>query len=145
MYRSEGTPALCTGEGKPLADELGGERAVLLIPADVFESGGSYEKLRACADAICRSTLHEELPPEWQELHHSDLLNADDKPMQIIPKTLKENKNFTKASWQDPHILLKLFTRQYPYGTGGFQSALKRFKASCHRPRNPQLRVCFLS
>ena len=44
--------------------------------------------------------------------------------MQIIPMSLKENASFTKVSWQDPRILPKIFARQYPYGTGGYQSAL---------------------
>ena len=46
--------------------------------------------------------------------------------MHILPekkKKLKENASFTKVSWQDPHILAKLFTRQFPYGTGGYASA----------------------
>ena len=45
--------------------------------------------------------------------------------MNKIPKQLRQNASFTKVSWQDPHILPKLFARQFPYGTGGYQSALE--------------------
>ena len=44
--------------------------------------------------------------------------------MQILPQPLKQNASFTKVSWQDPHILPKLFGRQFPHGTGGYTSAL---------------------
>ena len=116
---------MTTADGSALAEELGAERAALLLPAETFEQGGSYEKLRLCADAICRSELQRPLPKEWQDLHESDLLNADGEPMHIYPKKLRENASFTKVSWQDPNILQKIFARQFPYGTGGFDSALE--------------------
>ena len=58
---------ITTAAGNALSEELGAERAVLLIPAEAFEVSGSYEKLRICADAICRSELLRTLPKEWQE------------------------------------------------------------------------------
>ena len=56
-----------TKAGSELQEELGEERTVLFIPQEVFEARGDYEKLRICADAICRSRLTRPLPPEWQE------------------------------------------------------------------------------
>ena len=57
---------ITTAAGNALSEELGAERAVLLIPAEAFEVSGSYEKLRICADAICRSQLLKALPEDWQ-------------------------------------------------------------------------------
>ena len=61
---------MTTAAGKELAEELGAEGAVLLIPAEAFEHGGSYEKLRVAADAICRAELTKPLPAEWQDLFY---------------------------------------------------------------------------
>ena len=55
---------LTTTAGNTLSDELGAERAVLLIPAEAFQECGSYEKLCLCADAICRSQLQRHLPKD---------------------------------------------------------------------------------
>ena len=44
--------------------------------------------------------------------------------MHILPRALKQNASFTKVSWQDPHVLPKLFARQFPHGTGGFESSV---------------------
>ena len=61
---------------------------------------------------------------KWQDLHHSDLLDSDGKPMKVLPQGLRQNESFTKVSWHDPHILPKIFARQFPHGTGGWMSAL---------------------
>ena len=116
--------SITTSSGKTVTEEIGDERAVLLVPAEAYEAGGSYEKLRVAADTICRAQLQRPLPEAWQHLHRGELTKPDGSPMQIMPIELKQNASFTKVSWQDPHILPKLFTRQFPYGTGGYQSAL---------------------
>ena len=59
-----------TKAGSELQEELGEERTVLFVPQEVFEARGDYEKLRICADAICRARLARPLPPEWQEVHN---------------------------------------------------------------------------
>ena len=46
-------------------------------------------------------------------------------PCRFFRKKLKENASFTKVSYQDPHILPKLFGRQFPYGTGGYLGAME--------------------
>ena len=97
---------------------------MLFIPAEAYETGGSYEKIRVLATTICRAQLQRPLPPEWQEIHESNLLNADGDPMHILLRALKQNASFTKVSWQDPHVLQKLFARQFPHGTGGFESSV---------------------
>ena len=60
-------PDIKTKAGSELQGELGEERSVLFVPQEVFEARGDYEKLRVCADAICRARLARPLPPEWQE------------------------------------------------------------------------------
>ena len=100
-----------TVAGNALKEELGGEQAVLFVPAEAYEAGGDYEKLRVCANAICRARLARPLPPEWQNVHESDLLDADGTPMWKLPQCLRANATFTKISWQDPHIF-----KRYLYG-----------------------------
>ena len=58
------------------------------------------------------------------KVHKSDLLDADGEPMRVLPQGLHANASFTKVSWQDPNIFQKIFVRQFPHGTGGFDSAL---------------------
>ena len=57
-----------TNAGSEVQEELGEERTVLFIPQEIFEARGEYEKLRICADAICRARLSRPLPREWQEV-----------------------------------------------------------------------------
>ena len=113
-----------TAAGNALKEELGGEQAVLFVPAEAYEAGGDYEKLRVCANAICRARHARPLPPEWQNVHESDLLDADGTPMWKLPQCLRANATFTKISWQDPHMFQKIFIRQFAHGTGGYRSAL---------------------
>ena len=123
---------MATVAGKALSEEIGSERAVLLVPAEAFERGGSYEQLRAAAQTICRAQLRQPLPQEWQDIYYGDLLDADGNSMQVLPQELKRNASFTKVSHQDPHILPKLFVRQFPYGTGAFLGAVDSIKDFKH-------------
>ena len=70
MSRTSGSQDIKTKAGSELQEELGEERTVLFIPQEVFEARGDYEKLRVCADAICRARLARPLPREWQEVHN---------------------------------------------------------------------------
>ena len=61
--------AIKTEAGAQLQEQLGEERTVLFVPEEIHESRGNYEKIRACARAICRANLQRPLPAAWQQVH----------------------------------------------------------------------------
>ena len=111
-------------DGKPLTEQLGAEHTVIVLPHTPVTASGTYERMRASAEAIYQAEFRKPLPPAWQKVHESDLVTADGEPLHRLPEPFWANASFTKVSWRDPFVLPKAFVRQYPHGTGGWRASI---------------------
>ena len=109
-----GISELSDTSGHTLATCLEQEEIGLLIPFKTLnEYAGTYQHHRAAAQHIFDSELRKSLPPEWEEMHDCEILDASDpsntkKPMWTLPEPMRRNLSFTKVSWRDSHVEAKI-------------------------------------
>ena len=114
-----------TSRDAKLHECLAGEAVAAFLPLeDLGAATSSYSHLRAAAAVICSSALLHPLPPEWEDLHASDITASDGTPYRTLPRCLRENMAYTNVSFRDPNVDAKVFVRQHPYGTGSYRSTV---------------------
>ena len=112
-----------TAEGLHLSDTLGADGISVFMPvSDLSACSGSYRHLRAAADRVMRAQLQKPLPAAWQSTFESDICDADDRPLRVLPQAFRDNQSFTSVPLRDRHFDAKVFVQQHPYGTGSLGS-----------------------
>ena len=110
--------------GEQDADRLlGTENIAMFVPHQDFAAGvGTYRHLRAAAATIAQAELKKALPPEWEDLHESDVRKPDGTPHRKIPQVLRQTQAFTDIAFKDPNCDAKVFVYQHRWGTGSYKS-----------------------